>query len=87
MQKTIQFRLKILELRLGEWYYGDDNLILGTRCILNCDSETYECYIQEIIKDKNKCVVYVTKLGEKRTVNYTDLSPENDAKPWPLPYR
>ncbi|KYB29260.1 putative bifunctional UDP-N-acetylglucosamine transferase and deubiquitinase ALG13 isoform X2 [Tribolium castaneum] len=75
------------ELRLGDWYYGDDNLILGTRCILNQDDQTYECYIQEIIKNENKCVVYVTKLAEKRTVNYTDLSPENDAKPWPLPYR
>ncbi|XP_044257856.1 putative bifunctional UDP-N-acetylglucosamine transferase and deubiquitinase ALG13 [Tribolium madens] len=75
------------ELRLGDWYYGDDNLILGTRCILNQDNQTYECYIQEIIKNENKCVVYVTKLAKKRTVNYTDLSPENDAKPWPLPYR
>ncbi|CAH0552570.1 unnamed protein product [Brassicogethes aeneus] len=77
------------EFRLGDWYYGDDKLILGTRCILNdtIQNEQYECYIQEIIKDQNKCVVYLIKLAEKRTVDYTNLSPENDAKPWPLPYR
>ncbi|CAG9832938.1 unnamed protein product [Diabrotica balteata] len=77
------------ELRLGEWYYGDDKLILGTKCIFNDmnGDEKYECYIQEMIKDQNQCVVYITKLAQKRTVNYTDLSPEDDAKPWPLPYR
>ncbi|XP_060525117.1 putative bifunctional UDP-N-acetylglucosamine transferase and deubiquitinase ALG13 isoform X2 [Cylas formicarius] len=77
------------ELRLGDWYYGDDKLKLGTRCILQDDmlDESFDCYIQEITKDKNKCVVYLTKLAEKRLVNYSDLSPENDAKPWPLPYR
>ncbi|XP_019880683.2 OTU domain-containing protein 4 [Aethina tumida] len=77
------------ELRLGDWYYGDDKLILGTRCVFKDrhTSENYECYIQEIIKEKNMCVVYVIKLAEKRTVRYSDLSPEDDAKPWPLPYR
>ncbi|KAJ8975252.1 hypothetical protein NQ317_012468 [Molorchus minor] len=77
------------EMRLGEWYYGDDKLILGTRCILNIPekNEIHDCYIQEIIKEKNKCVVYLTQLAERRLVNYSDLSPENDAKPWPLPYR
>lgn len=76
-------------MRLGEWYYGDDKLILGTRCILNdkTTNETHDCYIQEIIKNENRCVVYLTKFAKKRTVNYSDLSPENDAKPWPLPYR
>ncbi|KAL3277618.1 hypothetical protein HHI36_012959 [Cryptolaemus montrouzieri] len=77
------------EMRLGEWYYGDDKLILGTRCILNdeVNKEAYDCYIQDIIKNENRCVVYITKLAQKRIVNYSDLSPENDAKPWPLPYR
>ncbi|KAJ8945841.1 hypothetical protein NQ318_009582 [Aromia moschata] len=77
------------EMRLGDWYYGDNKLILGTRCILNVPekNEMHDCYIQEIIKDQNKCIVYLTQLAERRTVNYTDLSPENDAKPWPLPYR
>ncbi|KAJ8955781.1 hypothetical protein NQ314_006848 [Rhamnusium bicolor] len=58
------------EMRLGDWYYGDDKLILGTRCILNDTQrdETYDCYIQEIIKDQNKCVVYLTKLAERRTI-------------------
>ncbi|XP_044756221.1 uncharacterized protein LOC123314884 isoform X2 [Coccinella septempunctata] len=75
------------EMRLGDWYYGDDKLILGTRCLFNDKDETYDCYIQDIIKNENKCVVYITKLAQKKVVNYSDLSPENDAKPWPLPYR
>nr|CAI5857992.1 unnamed protein product [Callosobruchus analis] len=76
------------ELRLSEWYYGDDKLILGTRCIYNDPSGgKHDCYIQELIKDEDKCVIYLTKLAEKKTVNYSDLSPEDDAKPWPLPYR
>jgi len=77
------------ELRLGDWYYGDDKLKLGTRCVLNdkMNGEEYDCYIQELLKDKNKCVVYLTKFAEKRIVNYSDLAPESDAKPWPLPYR
>ncbi|GJQ74236.1 hypothetical protein Trydic_g19142 [Trypoxylus dichotomus] len=75
------------ELRLGDWYYGDNNLILGTCCILSTDIGNYQCYIQEILKGQNKCVVYITNLAEKRTVNYSDLAPEADAKPWPLPYR
>lgn len=72
---------------MGDWYYGDNNLILGTCCELTTESGKFQCYIQDILKDKNKCVVYITSLAEKRTVNYTDLSPESDAKPWPLPYR
>lgn len=75
------------EMRLGEWYYGDDKLILGTRCLFNENNETYDCYIQDIIKNENKCIIYITKLAQKKIVNYSDLSPENDAKPWPLPYR
>ncbi|KAI4458993.1 otu domain containing protein [Holotrichia oblita] len=75
------------ELRLGDWYYGDNNLILGTCCELTTESGKFQCYIQDILKDQNKCVVYITSLAEKRTVNYADLSPESDAKPWPLPYR
>ncbi|VEN52028.1 unnamed protein product [Callosobruchus maculatus] len=76
------------ELRLSEWYYGDDKLILGTRCIYNDPSGLkHDCYIQELIKDEDRCVIYLTKLVEKKTVNYSDLSPEDDAKPWPLPYR
>ncbi|XP_023014868.1 uncharacterized protein [Leptinotarsa decemlineata] len=77
------------EMRLGDWYYGDNKLILGTKCIFNDDhnNEKLECYIQDITKDQNKCVIYITKMAEKRTVNYSDLSPEDGAKPWPLPYR
>nr|CAH7768644.1 unnamed protein product [Callosobruchus chinensis] len=76
------------ELRLSQWYYGDDKLILGTRCNYNdILGLQHDCYIQELIKDENRCVIYLTKLAQKRTVNYSDLSPENDAKPWPLPYR
>lgn len=76
-----------LELRLGDWYYGDNNLILGTCCLLTTNTGTLQCYIQEILRDQNQCVVYITNLAEKRTVNYSDLSPEANAKPWPLPYR
>ncbi|CAH1971209.1 unnamed protein product [Acanthoscelides obtectus] len=76
------------ELRLSDWYYGDDKLILGTRCIYNDPFGTkHDCYIQELLKDQNKCIIYLTKEVEKKTVNYSDLSPEDDAKPWPLPYR
>ncbi|CAH1173506.1 unnamed protein product [Phaedon cochleariae] len=77
------------EMRLGEWYYGDDKLILGTKCIFNDidTNEKFDCYIQEILKGQNKCVVFLTKVAEKKTVDYSSLSPENDAKPWPLPYR
>ncbi|KAG5891944.1 hypothetical protein JTB14_002220 [Gonioctena quinquepunctata] len=76
------------ELRLGDWYYGDNKLILGTKCIFNdVNNEKLECYIQDITKNQNKCVIYLTKLAEKRTVHYSDLSPEDGAKPWPLPYR
>ncbi|XP_030751625.1 uncharacterized protein LOC115879113 isoform X2 [Sitophilus oryzae] len=77
------------ELRLGDWYYGDDKLKMGTRCLLT-DRQTgdlHECYIQDLLKNQNQCVVYLTKIAEKRIVNYSDLSPESDAKPWPLPYR
>lgn len=78
-----------LALRLGEWYYGDEKLIQGTRCIYKdpCNNEKYDCYIQEIIRDQNKCVVYLTKIASKKTVSYSDLSPEDDAKPWELPWR
>ncbi|XP_018327502.1 protein ovarian tumor locus-like isoform X2 [Agrilus planipennis] len=75
------------ELRLGEWYNGDNKLILGTRCILRLNGQDLSCYIQEHIKNEDKCVVYVTSLAEFRTVLYTDLRAEDDAKPWPLPYR
>ncbi|XP_056644408.1 protein ovarian tumor locus-like isoform X2 [Diorhabda sublineata] len=77
------------EWRLGEWYHGDNKLILGTKCIYHDIrlNEKFDCYIQEMIKNENMCVIYLTKLAEKRTVKYTDLSPEDDAKPWPLPYR
>lgn len=74
-------------MRLGDWYYGDNNLILGTSCILKSRDSVLQCYIQEILKEEDKCVVYITSLAEKRIVNYGDLSPEDDAKPWPLPYR
>ncbi|KAK4881481.1 hypothetical protein RN001_004800 [Aquatica leii] len=73
-------------MRLGDWYYGDDKLILGTRCNINVDGVPSPCYIQEILKD-NRCVVYVTSLAERWTVNYSDLKPEDNAKPWPMPYR
>lgn len=75
------------ELRLGEWYKGDNNLILGTRCLLEESGSKLECYIQDILKETGECVVYITKLAEKRTVRYCELAPESDAKPWPLPYR
>lgn len=84
--KCIKYTTSI-ELRLGDWYYGDDKLKLGTRCILTDPEETFECYIQELHKDQDKCVVYLTKSAEKRVVKYSDLAPESDAKPWPLPYR
>lgn len=74
-------------MRLGNWYYGDNNLILGTRCLLHRNGETLQCYIQDIIKDTNQCVVYIINHAEKQVVNYSDLTPENDAKPWPIPYR
>lgn len=74
---------------MGEWYYGDDKLILGTRCIYSDTEaqEVYECYIQEIMKEQNQCVIYLTKLAQKRIVDYSDLSPEHNATAWPLPYR
>ncbi|KAF7284229.1 hypothetical protein GWI33_022381 [Rhynchophorus ferrugineus] len=77
------------ELRLGDWYYGDDKLKMGTRCVLSdsISGELHDCYIQEILKQETKCVVYLTKIAERRIVDYADLSPESDAKPWPLPYR
>ncbi|XP_066139080.1 protein ovarian tumor locus-like [Euwallacea fornicatus] len=77
------------ELRLGDWYKGDDKLKLGTKCILsNINSrETLDCYIQQFHQDDDKCIVYITKLAEKRLVKYTDLAPENNAKPWPIPFR
>lgn len=74
-------------MRIGEWYYGDNNLILGTSCNLQTPDGILNCYIQEILKECNKCVVYITSLAERRTVLYSDLSPEDDAKPWPVPYR
>lgn len=74
-------------MRIGDWYYGDDKFILGTSCILETEEGKLTCYIQEIIKEENKCVVYIISLAERRTVNYSDLLPEDDAKPWPLPYR
>lgn len=74
------------EMRLGDWYYGDANLIQGTGCVLHDNDEQLKCYIQEILKNE-KCVVYITSRAEKRTVNIKDLRPEEDAKPWPLPYR
>ncbi|KAF2904833.1 hypothetical protein ILUMI_01339 [Ignelater luminosus] len=76
------------EMRLGNWYYGDNNLILGTRCLLTVGDEELECYIQTMFEDdSSKCEVYITKLAERLTVNYTELKPEMNAKPWPLPYR
>lgn len=74
-------------MRLGDWYYGDNNLILGTSCVFQENGETLQCYIQEILKNENECIVYVTSKAEKRRVKYSDLSKECDAKPWPLPYR
>ncbi|KAF5278669.1 hypothetical protein FQA39_LY00711 [Lamprigera yunnana] len=73
-------------MRLGDWYYGDEKLILGTRCLVEVNGVSSPCYIQEILKE-NKCIVYVTSLAERWTVDYSDLRPENNAKPWPLPYR
>lgn len=74
-------------MRLGEWYHGDEKLTLGTKCNCHLNGEDYECYIQEIFRESNECMVYLTKLAERRIVNYNSLSPETDAKPWPLPYR
>nr|XP_022909615.1 OTU domain-containing protein 4-like [Onthophagus taurus] len=75
------------EMRLGSWYYGDGNLIRGTRCLLKSCEGTLQCYIQDLEKHNDQCVVYITSLAERRVVKYTDLNPEPDAKPWPLPYR
>lgn len=74
-------------MRLGDWYNGDDNLTLGTRCKLKVNDTTVLCYLQKFLSEQKKCVVYITSLAEKRIVSYNDLSPEDDAKPWPLPYR
>lgn len=75
-------------MRLGEWYHGDDKLILGTCCELKMeDGTTARCYIQAFLKGNEQCVVYIPTLAERKTVKYTDLSPEANAKPWPLPYR
>lgn len=76
-----------LEMRLGEWYQGDDKLILGTCCELKTGDSVVRCYIQEFVKGNEQCVVYIPSTAERRTVRYTDLSPETNAKPWPLPYR
>ncbi|XP_065169785.1 protein ovarian tumor locus-like isoform X2 [Atheta coriaria] len=75
------------EMRLGDWYYGDNNLIEGSGCILNEHGSENHCYIQEILKNENAAIVFLTKMGEKRRVRLSDLRPEVDAKPWPLPYR
>ncbi|KAB0801768.1 hypothetical protein PPYR_03954 [Photinus pyralis] len=72
-------------MRLGDWYYGDDKLILGTRCIVDINGVSEPCYIQEI--KNNQCIVYITTLAQRKTVNYSDLKPEDNAKPWPLPFR
>lgn len=74
-------------MRLGDWYYGDNNLIEGSGCILNEHGSENHCYIQEILKNENAAIVFLTKMGEKRRVRLSDLRPEVDAKPWPLPYR
>ncbi|KAK5649803.1 hypothetical protein RI129_000832 [Pyrocoelia pectoralis] len=73
-------------MRLGDWYYGGDKLILGTRCNVDVNGLLEPCYIQEMLKD-NKCIVYITTLAQRRTVKYCDLKPEDNAKPWPLPFR
>lgn len=72
---------------MGDWYYGDDRLIHGTRCLVNNNGKDYLCYVQNILKDENKCEVYITDLATRWLVNYSDLRPEDDASPWPLPYR
>lgn len=77
----------ILAMRLGEWYHGDEKLILGTCCELKLENLTVKCYIQQFLKENDECVVYIPALAERKTVKYTELSPEADAKPWPLPYR
>lgn len=76
-------------MRLGDWYRGDDKLKLGTKCVLkdNNTGERLDCYIQQFHQDHDKCIVYITRMAEKRLVKYTDLAPENNAQPWPLPYR
>lgn len=78
----------ILEKRLGEWYYGDDRLVLGTCCQLKLENDsTVRCYIQEFLKGKEKCVVYIPTCMERKIVKYADLVPQSDAVPWPLPPR
>lgn len=75
-------------MRLGEWYQGDDKLILGTCCEFKTENNfVHRCYIQEFLKGNEECVVYVPSLAERRIVKYKELSPEANAKPWPLPYR
>ncbi|CAH1130726.1 unnamed protein product [Ceutorhynchus assimilis] len=77
------------EIRLGAWYHGDDKLILGTKCMFK-DSESdksFECYIQDLSLDEGMCLVFLTELGERRKVKYSDLAPETNAQPWPLPVR
>lgn len=74
-------------MRIGEWYYGDNNLVSGASCNLHTEDGVLKCYIQEIHKGEGKCLVFITSTAEKRLVDYDALSPEDDAKPWPLPYR
>lgn len=66
---------------------GGDDFKVGTKCVLETDEKSFNCYIQELNYGFDDiCMVYVVETAERRSVHLRDLRPVPDAKPWPMPY-
>lgn len=80
--------MKYLEWRLNNWYHGDGNFKVGTRCLVKVDGSNFlHCYIQKLSLKDEPCKVYIEELAEFKNVDYKQLEPVPDAQPWSLPYR
>ncbi|GLV31830.1 ovarian tumor [Carabus blaptoides fortunei] len=74
------------DIRIKDWYMGGNDFKVGTKCILDSDGQSLNCYIQELNYEReDMCLVYVVEAAERRVVNLRDLRPHPQAKPWPMP--
>lgn len=80
------FYVKFLEKENSIYFHDGISLQVGVKCMLKIDpnqENLYTCHIQ-LMRDDGQCLVYVEELGEKKTVDSSQLIslPADEAKSW-----
>lgn len=82
----LSFHILFIEKENSLNFHDGILLQVGVKCMLKIDpnqENLYTCYIQ-VMGDDGRCLVYVEELGEKKTVNSSQLIslPADEAKSW-----